>query len=220
MTAPYLGRSETVDLDEAIFGERFHMALVHEATRAELGARRRGTASTLTRAEVAMTGAKAWRQKGTGRARAGALSAPQRYGGGVAFGPKPRHYTIKVNRKARRRALRCALSVHAARESLAVIDPGDFDPPSTKRAAEALSGHGDSRTLVVLAGQVEEGCAKSFRNLHGVSVVAVEDVGVAGVIGARRLVVSPAALERLSALAAPLARRGARARAEAAEVAA
>ncbi len=220
LTAPYLGRSQTVDLDEAIFGERFHMALVHEATRAELSARRRGTASTLTRAEVAMTGAKAWRQKGTGRARAGALSAPQRYGGGVAFGPKPRRYTVKVNRKARRRALRCALSVHSARESLAVVDPSDFHPPSTRGAAEALSGHGVGPALVVLAREGEEDCAKSFRNLPDVGVLSVEDVGVADVIGARRLVVSPAALERLSALASPPERRGARARAEAEEVAA
>jgi large subunit ribosomal protein L4 len=220
LSAPYLGRSESVDLDEAIFGERFHMALVHEVTRAELGARRRGTASTLTRAEVAMTGAKAWRQKGTGRARAGGLSAPQRYGGGVAFGPKPRHYTLKVNRKARRRALRCALSVHSARESLAVIDPSDFNPPSTKRAGEALSDHPGRPTLVVLGREGEEDCAKSFRNLPGVNVLSVDDVGVADVIGARRLVVSPAALERLSALAASPERRGGRARAEAEEVAA
>ncbi len=220
LTAPYLGRSETVDLDEAIFGEPFHMALVHEATRAELSARRRGTASTLTRSEVAMTGAKAWRQKGTGRARAGGLSAPQRYGGGVAFGPKPRHYTVKVNRKARRRALRCALSVHPARESLAVIDPSDYHPPSTKRAAEALAGAGAGSTLIVLAREGEDGCARSFRNLADVSVLGVEDVGVADVISARRLVVSPAALERLSALAAPPERRAARAGGEAKEVAA
>jgi len=220
LTAPYLGRSDTVDLDEAIFGEPFHMAIVHEAVRAELNARRRGTASTLTRAEVAMSGAKAWRQKGTGRARAGALSTPQRYGGGVAFGPKPRHYTVKVNRKARRRALRCALSVHAARGSLAVVDPSDFDTPSTKRAAEALSDSERGRTLVVLAREAEEACAKSFRNLHGVSVLAAEDVGVADVVGARRLVTSPGELEHLAALAAAPARRGDRAGAEAAEVAA
>ena len=91
--------------------------------RAELNARRHGTASTLTRGEVSMTTAKAFRQKGTGRARAGALSTPNRYGGGVAFGPKPRHYMVKVNRKARKKALRAALSVHADRGSLAVCDP-------------------------------------------------------------------------------------------------
>src|ERR1700756_2165759 len=120
-TAPYIGKSGTVDLDEKVFGEEFHMALVHETARAELGARRQGTASTLTRGEVSMTGAKAFRQKGTGRARAGALSTPQRIGGGIAFGPKPRGYTVKVNRKARRRALRAALSLHAERGSIAVV---------------------------------------------------------------------------------------------------
>ena len=124
MKAATLGKSTKTDVDEKVFGEKFHMSLVHEAARAELNARRRGTASTKTRGEVAMTGAKAWRQKGTGRARAGALSTPQRYGGGVAFGPKPRHYTVKVNQKAFRKALRAALSVHADRGTLAVFDAG------------------------------------------------------------------------------------------------
>src|SRR5918998_4544217 len=112
--APYVGKKTgKVTLDEAVFGESFHEPLVHRAVRAELNARRSGTASTKTRGEVAMTGAKAWRQKGTGRARAGALSVPQRYGGGVAFGPKPRRYTVKGNKKAFRKALPAALSGHA-----------------------------------------------------------------------------------------------------------
>ena len=208
-SAPYLGKaSGSVDLDDAIFGERFHPALVHETARAELNARRRGTASTKTRAEVAMTGAKAWRQKGTGRARAGALSAPQRTGGGVAFGPKPRDYAVKVNRKARRRALRAALSVHAQRGSLAVVDPADFDAPSTKRAAEALAGFREGRALVVLRREGDDGGVKSFRNLPEASVVPADAVGVADVIGAARLVLSPGALMRLRELAAPPARRG------------
>ena len=200
--APYIGRSGKVSLDPDVFGEPFHTALVHEAARAELNARRRGTASTLGRGEVAMTGAKAYRQKGTGRARAGALSTPQRVGGGVAFGPKPRGYTVKVNRKARRRALRAALSVHAERGSLAVVDAPSFDAPSTRRAAEALAGAGDGSALVVLA-EGEDACAKSFRNLAGASVVAAEQVGVADAIAAERLIVSPAALERLTSLASP-----------------
>ena len=211
LSAPYIGRDGTVDLDERVFGEPFHMPLVHETARAELAARRSGTASTLTRAEVAMTGAKAWRQKGTGRARAGALSTPQRYGGGVAFGPKPRRYTVKVNRKARRRALRCALSVHAARGSLGALEVADFDTPSTKRAVDALADRAGERTLVVLAREGEEGAAKSFRNLDGVTVAAVDAVGVADVVGARRLVVSTAALERLTELARAPERRGGRA---------
>src|SRR5881409_996506 len=150
-TAPYIGKSGTVNLDGGVFGEEFHMALVHETARAELNARRRGTASTLTRGEVAMTTAKAFRQKGTGRARAGALSTPNRYGGGVAFGPSPRSYTVKVNRKARKKALRAALSVHADRGSLFVCDPGTYETPSTKAAAAAL-GAFTGRVLVVVGG--------------------------------------------------------------------
>jgi len=190
------------DLDAAVFGETFHMSLVHEAVRAELNARRRGTSSTKTRGEVAMTGAKAFRQKGTGRARAGALSTPSRIGGGIAFGPKPRGYTVKVNRKARRRALRAALSLHAERGTLAVLDPGNFTEPSTKSAAEALSSFGEGRALVVLGREGEENCAKSFRNIRGVTVLPSDDVGVADIIGAARLVLSQAALDRLTQLAA------------------
>jgi large subunit ribosomal protein L4 len=192
------GRPGSLGLDDDVFGEPFHGPLVHEAVRAELAARRRGTASTKTRAEVAMTGAKAWRQKGTGRARAGALSTPQRTGGGVAFGPKPRGYTVKVNRKARRRALRAALSLHAERGSIAAIDPSGFDTPSTKAAAASLAGlEGDGSVLVVLA-DGEENCAKSFRNLAGVAVLHADDVGIADIVGSGRMVISEAALGRLS----------------------
>ena len=116
-----------------------------------------------------MTTAKAWRQKGTGRARAGALSVPNRYGGGVAFGPKPRHYTVKVNRKARRRALRAALSVHAARGSVAVLDAAAFDEPSTKQAAKALQAWGAKLPTLVLIGADELAAAKSFRNIERVA---------------------------------------------------
>lgn len=198
-SAKYIGGgSGTLSLDDAVFGERFHGPLVHEAVRAELAAQRRGTASTQTRGEVSMTGAKAWRQKGTGRARVGALSAPQRKGGGVAFGPKPRGYTVKVNRKARRRALRAALTVHAERGSIAGIDPSKFDTPSTKSAAEAIAGFdGDGSVLVVLT-DGEESCVKSFRNLRDVTVMHADAVGVADVIGHARLVVSEAALGRLT----------------------
>ncbi len=202
-SAKYIGGgSGTLSLDEAVFGERFHGPLVHEAVRAELAARRRGTASTQTRGEVSMTGAKAWRQKGTGRARVGALSSPTRTGGGVAFGPKPRSYTVKVNRKARRRALRAALSVHAERGSIAAIDPGKFDTPSTKDAAAAIASFdGDGSVLLVLT-DGEESCVKSFRNLREVSVMHADDVGVADVIGHARLVLSEAALAHLTEKAA------------------
>jgi large subunit ribosomal protein L4 len=202
-SAKYIGGGTgTLALDDAVFGERFHGPLVHETVRAELAAQRRGTASTQTRSEVSMTGAKAWRQKGTGRARVGALSSPTRKGGGVAFGPKPRGYTVKVNRKARRRALRAALSIHAERGSIAAVDPGKFDTPSTKSAAEAIASlDGDGSVLVVLT-DGEETAVKSFRNLRDVSVMHVDDVGVADVIGHARLVLSEAAVTRLTEKAA------------------
>jgi large subunit ribosomal protein L4 len=202
LKATVLGKQAKADLPKEIFAEPFHEALVHEAARADLAARRRGTHSSLTRGEVAMTTAKAWRQKGTGRARAGALSVPHRYGGGAAFGPKPRHYTVKVNRKARRKALRAALSVHAERGSIAVLDGSSFDAPATKDAAAALKKWGaDSPTLVVCGAQ-EDAVAKSFRNIVGVSVALGDAAGVADVIGAGSLVITEAALEEIKGRAA------------------
>jgi large subunit ribosomal protein L4 len=195
--AAVLGKTTKADLPKELFSEPFHHSLVHETARADLNARRQGSASTLTRGEVAMTGAKAWRQKGTGRARVGALSAPSRFGGGVAFGPKPRHYTVKVNRKARRKALRSALSTHAERDSVALLDAAAFETPSTKSAAQALEKWGAKRsTLVVLAAD-EAGAAKSFRNIDRVQVAEAGAVGVADVIGAASLVISEGALEKL-----------------------
>jgi large subunit ribosomal protein L4 len=202
LKATTLGKQAKTDLPQEIFSEPFHEALVHEAARADMAARRRGTHSSLTRGEVSMTTAKAWRQKGTGRARAGALSVPHRYGGGAAFGPKPRHYTVKVNRKARRKALRAALSVHAERGSVAVLDGSDFDSPATKEAATALKKWGaDGPTLVVCTAD-EENVAKSFRNITGVTVALSDAAGVADVIGASSLVITQASLEALKGRAA------------------
>jgi large subunit ribosomal protein L4 len=195
--AAVLGKSSKADLPKELFAEPFHQSLVHEAARADLAARRRGTASTLTRGEVSFTTAKAWRQKGTGRARVGTLGVPNRFGGGVAFGPKPRKYTVKVNRKARRRAMRSALSVHAERGSIAVLNASDFETPSTKTAAQALAKWGAKSPLLVIVTAEEVGAMKSFRNLRRTQVLEVGAAGVADVIGAAAVVVSEAALETL-----------------------
>jgi large subunit ribosomal protein L4 len=217
--ATTLGKQAKSDLPKEIFGEPFHEALVYEAARADLAARRRGTHSSLTRGEVSMTTAKAWRQKGTGRARAGALSVPHRYGGGAAFGPKPRHYTVKVNRKARRKALRAALSVHAERNSVAVLDGSSFSEPATKQAADTLKKWGaDGPTLIVI-GAEEEAVAKSFRNIEGVSVALADATGVADVVGAGSLVVTQAALEQLASRASERPSSDAKPRAKRGEVA-
>jgi large subunit ribosomal protein L4 len=182
------------------------MPLVHEAVRAELNARRQGTADTRTRGEVSGGGAKPWRQKGTGRARAGSSRSPVWTGGGTVFGPHPRHYVVKVNRKARRAALRSALSLHASRGSMAVYDASVFDVPSTSRAAGLLSEWGAGSPTLVLLGADEAAAGKSFRNLRTVAVMPVGDAGVADVVGAASLLVSDAALPGLLARAAAPAR--------------
>jgi large subunit ribosomal protein L4 len=199
--ASVLGKTAKADLPATLFGEELHRSLLHEAATADLAARRRGTASTLRRGEVSMTTAKAWRQKGTGRARVGALSSPTRTGGGVAFGPKPRRYTVKVNRKARRRALRSALSVHAERDSVALLDAAAYEEPSTKQAAGALEKWGASRPTLVVLETEETGALRSFRNVERVEVAEASAVGVADLIAAASIVVSQKALEVLKARA-------------------
>ena len=191
----------TIDLDPVAFEASFNMPLVHEAVRAELNARRHGTASTKTRGQVSGGGAKPWRQKGTGRARAGSSRSPLWTGGGTVFGPTPRHYTVKVNRKARRAALRSVLSMHAERESLAVFDAGTFSEPSTARAAKVLADWGATGPTVVLLGEAEAAAGKSFRNLRDVEAMPVEDAGVAEIVGAASLLVSETALRSLLARA-------------------
>jgi large subunit ribosomal protein L4 len=199
--APVLGGTDKVALDDEVFGAPFNGSLVHEVVVAELAARRRGTAATRNRALVRGGGAKPWRQKGTGRARAGSIRAPQFAGGGTVFGPSPRHYTVKVNRKARRAALRCALSVHAERNSVFAMDAGAFEEPSTKQAAELLDERRGGSVLVVLSGPDEAAAFKSFRNLAGVNVLASDDCGVADLVGAASIVLSRDALEALVARA-------------------
>jgi large subunit ribosomal protein L4 len=201
--APVLGASASkkAKLDDAAFGQRFQEPLVHQSVRAEQAARRRGTAATKTRGMVSGGGAKPWRQKGTGRARAGSNRSPLWTGGGVTFGPQPRSYTFKVNRKERRAALRSALSLHAGRGSLAVLDTGAFSEPSTRQAGELLQDWGQpTPTLVVLDAQ-ERDAALSFRNLKDVAVLTHQSVGVVDLVGAASLLVSQAALDALSARA-------------------
>ena len=199
-SAPKLGGG-TATLDAAAFEAGFNMPLVHETVRAELNARRSGTASTKTRGQVSGGGAKPWRQKGTGRARAGSSRSPVWTGGGIAFGPQPRHYTVKVNRKARKAALRSALSVHAERESLAVFDATTFEGPSTKQAADLLGDWGADTPTLVLLTATEANAGLSFRNLVSADVMPAVDAGVADIIRAASLLISEAALSQLVARA-------------------
>ncbi|MDQ3609944.1 MAG: 50S ribosomal protein L4 [Actinomycetota bacterium] len=198
--------SSAVTLDDRAFGAPFNGPLVHESVRAELNARRQGTAKAKTRGEVRGGGAKPWRQKGTGRARAGSSRSPIWTGGGTIFGPQPRHYTFKINRKERRAALRSALSLHASRDSIAVVDAAGFDVPSTKRAAGLLRDWDSPRPVLVVLTDSEREAALSFRNLERVVVLPVAAVGVADLVRAAAVLASPAALEELTRRAAGTAR--------------
>ncbi len=195
--APVLGGTKKVDLDADVFGAPFNGPLVHEVVVAELAARRQGTHATKTRGMVRGGGQKPWRQKGTGRARAGTSRSPVWTGGGTVFGPHPRHYTVKVNRKARRAALRSALSIHAERSSVSVLDVDAFDAPSTKQAIGLLEGRLGGRVLLVV-GPEQDVAAKSFRNLERVTVLPSDIAGVADIVGAAQLVLSQEAIDALT----------------------
>ncbi|MGI8559620.1 MAG: 50S ribosomal protein L4 [Solirubrobacteraceae bacterium] len=200
--APVLGgAARKAKLDETAFAPRFHGPLVHDSVRAEQAARRSGNSSTKTRGRVSGGGAKPWRQKGTGRARAGSSRSPIWTGGGTVFGPHPRSYTFKINRKERRAALRSALGLHADRGSIAVLDAATFSEPRTKAAAKLLADWGQAVPVLVVLGASERDAALSFRNLARVSVLQVSSVGVTEIVGAASLLVSEEALEALTARA-------------------
>jgi large subunit ribosomal protein L4 len=195
MKAPVLGSKTEANVDDAVFGADVKPHLVHEAVRAELNANRQGTRAAKSRGMVSGGRSKPWRQKGTGRARQGTIRAPQFKGGGLAFPPTPRDFSVKVNRKALKAALRSALSDHAQAGTLALFDGASFETPSTKDAVSLLSGWGKETPTVVVVHEDEEGAAKSFRNLDRVLVTVPSELEVAQVVWARSLVVSQAALE-------------------------
>jgi large subunit ribosomal protein L4 len=191
------GSARDVALDEGVFEVDVKPHLVHETVRAELNAARRGTRGAKSRGLVSGGRAKPWRQKGTGRARQGTIRAPQFTGGGMAFPPSMRSFEVKVNRKARRAALRAALSHHAANGTLAVLDGASFEAPSTRQAKGVLEGWGKDAPVLVVAHADEETVLKSFRNLERVLVTVPEELEVAAVVWARSLVVTEAALPQV-----------------------
>jgi large subunit ribosomal protein L4 len=186
--------AKDVTLDAEVFGAEVKPHLVHETVRAELNARRAGTRGAKTRGLVAGGRAKPWRQKGTGRARAGTTRAPQFTGGGVVFAPGMRSFDVKVNRKARRSALRGALSSHAGNGTLGVLDGSGFETPSTKQAKAVVESWGKDLPLLVVAAEDEEALIKSFRNLPKVLVTVPSELEVATVAWGRSVLISEMAL--------------------------
>ena len=178
----------SAELDDELFGIEPHQAVLHPVVTAQLAARRAGTQSTKTRAEVRGGGAKPWKQKGTGRARHGSIRSPQWTGGGVALGPKPRSYRQRTPKKMIRLALRSALSDRAADDKVVVVDGWDFATPSTKAARTSLEALGtEGRVLVVLA-EGDDNAWKSFRNLPRVHTVLARELNAYDILVADWLV--------------------------------
>ena len=187
-------KAKDVTLEESVFAAELKPHVVHETVRAELNAARQGTRAAKSRGLVSGGRAKPWRQKGTGRARAGTTRAPQWTGGGVAFPPTPRDFDVKVNRKTRRSALRGVLSQHAADGTLGVLDGSGFSEPSTRAAVELLAQWGQELPLVVVT-KDEQNVVKSFRNIDKVVVTTPGELEVAALVWARSVLVTEDALD-------------------------
>ncbi len=190
-------RARDVQLAEEIYAGEIKPHLVHEAVRSELNAQRAGTFASKSRGLVSGGRSKPWRQKGTGRARAGTTRAGQFTGGGHIFAKVPRNFELKVNRKVFRAAFRSALASHVQAGSFALLDTGEFAQPSTKRAAALIASASLAEPVMVVLTDEELAAAKSFRNLERVAVVVPSELEVGAVVWARSLVVSEAALPRL-----------------------
>jgi len=195
-------KSKDFALEEAVFGAEVKPHLVHEAVRAELNADRAGTRGAKSRGLVSGGRSKPWRQKGTGRARAGTTRAPQFTGGGVAFPPGMRSFDVKVNKKARHAALRSALSDHAAHGTIAVVGKDSFTEPSTKAAVALLDAWDQNLPLLVIAHPDEVALIKSFRNLAKALVTVPGEVEVAQIVWAASVLVSEGAIDDLQRRAA------------------
>ena len=190
------GDAGSVDLAESLFGAPVNEALIHQAVVRQQAGRRIGSADTLTRAEVRGGGRKPWRQKGTGRARAGTRNAPQWAGGGVVFGPHPRSYEQRMPAKMRRSALRGALSAKQADGALRVVTGFELDEIKTRSMLERLTAwRAEGKVLLVLPAR-DQTVERSARNLREVRVIMADSLNVVDLLDADTVVFTRAALDR------------------------
>lgn len=186
-----------VELSEAIFGIKPNVPVMHAAVKNHLANKRQGTQSTLTRAEVSGGGKKPWRQKGTGRARAGSTRAPHWVHGGVAFAPKPRDYSYNLNRKVKRLALKSALSAKALEDGIIVIDDLKMDEIKTKDFKSFLDRIDVTGKAVLVTEEKNENVYKSARNIPGIETTSALILNTYDIINSRKFVVSQAALKKI-----------------------
>ncbi len=192
------GTKKEIELDDAFFSEHTHEGLIHEAVRRYRASLRQGTHSTKVRSEVRGGGRKPWRQKGTGRARAGTIRSPLWKGGGVVFGPHPKDYSFDMPRKQRRKSLAASLTYKVEKGEFVVVESDKFKEPKTKVAVELLNKTGLSgKKLAIAALRDEEALIKSFKNLSDVKVVDAEGLNPYLVLNNEIFVITRKALERL-----------------------
>ena len=183
-----------IELSEAVFGIEANQSVVHDVVKNHLANKRQGTQSALTRAEVSGGGRKPWRQKGTGRARQGSTRAPQWTHGGIVFAPKPRDYSYTLNKKAKRLALKSALSAKVAETSLVVIDSIKMEAPKTAEFAKFLAAVNATKKPLVITAAADMNVVKSGRNIPGCQVTFANLINVYDIVNADKLVVDQAAL--------------------------
>ena len=189
-----------IELQDQVFGIEPNVAVMHQAVVRQMANARLGTHSTKTRSEVAGGGRKPWRQKGTGRARQGSIVAPQWRGGGIVFGPTPRSYAQKMNRKMRRLALRSALSVKAAEDQLVVVDSLDLDEPRTKAVMQILDRLNVDSSVLVLLPEVCPSFELSARNLSYVKTARANCLSVRDILGYDYVMMTRGAVDMIHAL--------------------
>tara|TARA_B100000676_G_scaffold293518_1_gene330399 strand:+ start:641 stop:1297 length:657 start_codon:yes stop_codon:yes gene_type:complete len=195
-------KSGTIELDETIFGIEPNVAVMHQVVNAQLAAKRAGTHSTKTRAEVRGGGAKPWKQKGTGRARAGSSRIPHWRGGGIALGPKPRDYSQRTPKKMKKLALRSALSDRASSNSVYVVDAWEFETPSTKAAKTALEAIGAEGKVLIITDLQDVNTEKSFRNLSNVNVLSSDQLNVFDILVSDSIVFTKSNLPTMNQVSA------------------
>lgn len=186
-----------IELNDAVFGIVPNESAVHEVVVAHLAAKRQGTQSTKTRAEVRGGGKKPWRQKGTGRARQGSIRSPQWTHGGIALGPKPRLYVKHVNKKLKALAMRSVLSAKVADKQFDVIDSFGLNEIKTKEAVKILTALNVGKNTLVVLNETDDVAYRSFRNIEGVKVAPVSSLGVYDVVRADTVVVLKDAVAKI-----------------------
>lgn len=189
---------EKVNLNKEIFEEDVNEHVVHEAVTAQLAAKRQGNASTKGRSEVRGGGRKPWRQKGTGRARHGSIRSPLWVGGGITFGPKPRSYKKKINRKTKKLALRSVLTAKADAGELIIVDELSFDKPKTKDAVEILSNlNVDDKKVLIVLPEKDKNAYLSIRNIANAKTMVLAGMNVYDLLNNDMIVIPQPALDKL-----------------------